>query len=153
MERNQSLYCWSMCVTVHCPLNSMLRLISLHVWPLFVIWVLLLFWETVESSILITSVWVCVTLSGQWLEDVLFRVNCSPIPVQHPQRFGSFPKINQVSFEKNTDMLYSAAEAQPKQNTLVSLWRKNDKDMELERWKKFSFICCLSETNWACSPC
>lgn len=65
------------------------------------------------------------------------------IPVQHPQHFGSRPKINQASCEKNTDVLHSAAEAQPKQNTLVFLWRKV-KDTELERWNRFSFICCLS---------
>ena len=44
---------------------------------------------------------------------------------QHLQLLGSLPKTNQASSEKNTDTLYGAAEAQTKQNPLVSLWSKN----------------------------
>lgn len=58
----------------------------------------------------------------------------SPIPVQHLQLLGSFPKINQASSERNTDSLYSTAEAQTKQNPLsLSLWRKNKSNGALER--------------------
>lgn len=49
-------------------------------------------------------------------------------------------------------MLYSTTEAQPKQNTLVSLWRKNKRHGAWER-KQILFYLLLLHLNWACSLC
>ena len=117
----------------------------------------LFFRETGKLSPLIMPVWVCVMPCGLWLEDFTMSLYMTMFYLektftQHPQRLGMFPKINQTPCERNTDMLYSATEAQPKQNTLVSLWRKNKRHGAWDRKQILLYLLPLC-INWARSPC